>query len=178
MAIVVEDGTGLAGAETYLSVADADSYHASLGQTAWTGTDAAKEAALRKGSRYLDARYQRLWNGQRVNGRDQGLMWPRYSATDVEGWPVASDAVPVEVERAAAEAALRELEDPGSLSPDVTNSAGGTVIREKVGPLEVEYAEGSTGRLRPLVQVLDDILAPLLGGGATGSFGSLGIVRG
>lgn len=163
MALVVEDGSGVANAESYLSAADADTYHTARANTAWTGTTDAKEAALRRATTYLDARFATRWPGVRTNGRSQGLMWPRIDATDAEGNDIGSDEIPVEVLNALAEAALRELSDPGSLSPDVTNSAGGAVIREKVGPLEVEYSEGSQGRLRPLIQILDDILAPLLG---------------
>jgi hypothetical protein len=35
MALIVEDGTGLANAESYVSVADATTYHANIGNTAW-----------------------------------------------------------------------------------------------------------------------------------------------
>ena len=36
MALIVEDGTGLANAESYVSVADATTYHTNYGNTAWT----------------------------------------------------------------------------------------------------------------------------------------------
>ena len=35
MSLIVEDGTGLAGAESYVSVTDADTYHDKRGNTAW-----------------------------------------------------------------------------------------------------------------------------------------------
>lgn len=38
----------------YGSVADADSYHQTRGNTGWTGEDAAKQAALIRASAYIE----------------------------------------------------------------------------------------------------------------------------
>ena len=177
MALVVEDGTGLSTAESYISVANADSYHSVRGNSTWTGADALKESALRRATTYIDGRYGPRFSGYRRLARDQALMWPRSDATDVEGWTIENDDIPVEIERATAEAALRELVDPGSLSPDVEISTSGSIIREKVGPLEVEYSDpAAVDRTRPVLQILDDILAPLLRGLGSG-FGSIPVVR-
>ena len=46
MAIVTEDGTGKSDAQSYLSLADADAYFTARGVSAWTGSNAVKEAAL------------------------------------------------------------------------------------------------------------------------------------
>ncbi|MBH1593598.1 hypothetical protein I5U77_14470 [Stenotrophomonas maltophilia] len=67
------------------------------------------------------------------------------------------------MERATYEAALRELTNPGSRPPDYGASAAGT--KEKVGPIEVAYADASAaGQVpnRPVVPAIDEILAPLL----------------
>lgn len=182
MSLVVENGTGLAGAESYVSVADANAYHFARGQEAWSdGSTAEKESALRRATTFIDGRYGGRFSGTRANGRVQALLWPRSGATDVEGWAI--EGLPLELVRATAEAALRELASPGSLSPDIAvTSAGGAVIRTKVvaGPVEeeIEYEKGTvtTGTTRPLVQILDDVLAPLLSGLGSG-FGSLPLVR-
>ena len=47
MALIVEDGSGKLDSESYISVADCTTYCTAHGLTAWTGTDAAKETALR-----------------------------------------------------------------------------------------------------------------------------------
>jgi hypothetical protein len=177
MALTVEDGTGLAGAESYISVADADTYHSVRGQATWTGADGLKEEALRRATLFIDARYGPRFSGVRYRGRDQALMWPRAGAEDIEGWGIDHDEVPLEIARATAEAALRELVEPGFLSPDVTISSAGQVIEKTVGPLTLKFAEGTaTDRTRPLVQIIDDILAPLLRG-LGGGFGGVPIVR-
>ena len=54
MAFVTEDGTGLAEANSYVSVAEADAYHADRGNAAWIGEDSAKQSALIKATDYLE----------------------------------------------------------------------------------------------------------------------------
>ncbi|MEM7444295.1 MAG: DnaT-like ssDNA-binding protein [Pseudomonadota bacterium] len=150
MALIVEDGTGVAGADSYLSVADADAHHADRGNAGWTGDVAAKEAALRKATDYLGQVYRLRWLGARVDD-GQALDWPR-TGFDAIG----SDVVPGEVRRAAAELALMAL--GADLNPPLER--GGRVTREKVGPIETEFADGAPGRTR--YPAIDGLLAPLL----------------
>ena len=157
----------------YGTVADANAYHTARGNTAWTGSDEVKTAALVRASDYIDGRYrwrlssgrwQSMFRGTRTAGRDQDNEWPRTGATDYEGNEIPVDEVPIEVENATYEAALRELVTPGSLSPDYTSSA--QVTKEKVGPVEVQYAEAkATDNLtpnRPVIPAIDEIIAPLI----------------
>jgi hypothetical protein len=165
MSIVVEDGTGKADAESYVSAADANAYAASHGLTfAIAGDDAAlAEAALRRATTWLDAEYGARFPGQRNNGRGQALQWPRSDAVDAAGEEIASDEVPAEIVAATIEAAVREKASPGSLSPDVT--PGKVKTRAKVGEIEVEYAaSGSVAEQRPVLSVVDGILSGLLEG--------------
>lgn len=57
MSLIMEDGTGRDDAESYVTVAYADTYAIAHGLTAWTGTDAVKEVALRKATQYIDTTY-------------------------------------------------------------------------------------------------------------------------
>jgi hypothetical protein len=64
--LVVEDGTGLANAESYASLTYVRTYHADRGSSVLTsGSDAAVEAALRRATRYVDG-YGQRWVGHRV----------------------------------------------------------------------------------------------------------------
>lgn len=159
--------------EFYGSVAAADAYHLARANAAWVGDEAAKQAALIRASAYIDGRYRKLltsgvwvslFPGYKTEGRAQSLEWPRTDAADYEGHPLASDEAPVEVERATYEAALRELVAPGSLSPDYIASQ--TIKREKVGPLETEFAVGNgadaAGSVRPVISTIDEMIAPVL----------------
>ena len=153
---------GGAASDSYATLVYADAYHAAMGGTTWTGTDALKEAALRRATAWLDGRYKADWPGYRVNGRSQALDWPRSSVTDNEGLAVEYTAIPTEVQKATAEAALRELVTPGSLSPDYV--AADQVKAESVGSISVTYTgiAGAAGS-RPVLTVVSEILAPLIG---------------
>lgn len=159
--------------ENYGTLANADSYHAARGNTAWAGADAVKLAALVRASAYVDGLgqkplkgggYASLFPGVKTGGRAQLLAWPRTGATDQDGSALDAATVPAEVERATYEAALRELVTPGSLSPDYV--AADTVKREKVDVIETEYAvgtpDGKTNPLRPVVSVVLELLAPVM----------------
>lgn len=151
----------------YGTIEAADEYHVARGRALWAeAADESRTAALVRGSDYVDQRYGSVecastFPGQRTGGRSQERAWPRTGVVDRDGNDVPSDAVPVEVERAAYEAAYRELNAPGSLSPDYVPAE--QVTREKVGPIEVSYASEAGGQgSRPVVPVIDEILAGLL----------------
>lgn len=160
MALIVEDGAGRADAESYVSVEDADAYHQKRGNAGWADEEAAKEAALRRATEYLDGAYRTRWLGQAATPT-QALAWPRAFARVGQGY-LHSDAVPVAVVRACCEAALRELQSPGSLAPDLY--PGERVVSETVGPLSVDYADGggSDAGAPPVLVAVDRILAPVL----------------
>lgn len=164
MAFIVEDGTGLAEANSYASEAEFEAYCEANGLT-FTGD---VETALVRATAWIDARYGARYPGTRKLGRAQGLGWPRSYACDAAGEEIPDDEVPVEIRRAAAAAALRELASPGSLAPDV--AGGGTVkrTRKKLGSMETEteYADGAASR--PKFPEIDGLLAGLIGArGAT-----------
>lgn len=156
----------------YGTLAAADAYHAARGRAEWVDApDAERTAALIRGSDYVDQRYRGQagaydgprFPGRKTSGRAQEREWPRAGATDRDGNIILPTEVPREVERAAYEAAYRELLQPGSLSPDFVPSE--QVSREKVGPIEVSYASGADGDAvpnRPVVTVIDEILGPVL----------------
>lgn len=157
----------------YGTVAAADAYHTARANAGWTGDDMAKQAALIRASAYIDGKYQQqnscgrwesMFSGVKAGGRAQELQWPRTGATDNEGAPILPDEVPTEIEKAAYEAALREIAIPGSLSPDYVASEA--IKRQKVDVLEIEYqasADASSGvPTRPVLTVVDELVAPLL----------------
>ena len=167
MSLIVEDGSVVTGAESYISVADASNYHTVRGNTAWAAltTDALREAALRKATDFMRQVYRSRWQGYKVN-EDQALDWPRYGV-EVEGYAVDSDIVPTEVKNACAELALKA--SAAELNPDLTQG----VAREKVGQIEVEYDKASPQFTR--YKAIDAILSPYLKAGGGGC--SMGVIR-
>lgn len=164
MSLTVEDGTGLADADAFVSLEDCDTYCTAHGLTAWTGEPSSpadlKEAAIRRATAYLSNSF--TWKGSRLNGRAQALAWPRSDVEDEEGETVASDEVPVEVVSACCEIASRELATPGFMTPDVTLTD--RVKREKIGPIETEYATTplTAEAAKPIVSLVTDLIGGLL----------------
>jgi hypothetical protein len=157
MSLIVEDGTGKGDANSYLSVADADTYHTDhSGSADWSGAAAAdKEKALRLATQYLDVRYDGKWKSRRSNS-GQALAWPRANVEDADGYYYSSDELPQRLRDAAAELALRVIE--GDTLLDDLSKAG--VIRSKsvkAGPIQktVEYVGGmSQVKKYPLIEGL------------------------
>ncbi len=123
MTLTVEDGTGVATADTYVSQADADTFHAANGAPAvWTAaTSDEKDAALREATRYLDGAYMHRYVGQKYT-KEQSLHWPRTGAYDWHGWDIAVTAIPQQLKDACAMLALRAKS--ASLLGDLEDGAG------------------------------------------------------
>lgn len=136
MALTVEDGTGLAAADSYISLTDADTYFTNHGSPAvWTGaSDPQQEAALRFATAWLDGQY--TWVGL-VKTSTQALAWPRIGGYDSEGRAVDEASVPRRVKEAVCEVALAHL---GS-ALNAALERGGAVKREQVGAIAVEYMD-------------------------------------
>lgn len=139
MAIIVEDGTGVEDAVSYASLADADAYFSARAVTAWTGTDAAKEAALVKATDYVETRFASSFIGSRES-TDQPLSWPRRASLDGAD---LTGTVPDRLKKAVMEYALQALTTE-LLSVPADQNVAGEIVRkkEKIGPVEreVEYA--------------------------------------
>jgi len=167
MTITVEDGTGLAAADSYLSVAAADTYHTNHSDSSdWSGaTTAVKEKALRMATQYVDTVYKRRWKGIKQL-ETQALAWPRWKVTDFDGFTVGDDHVPADLEDAIAELALRDITETGGLIPDI--DAPGTIKSEKVGlgrgaiVSEKTYVGGKSQikKFRIIDMMLKDLLSP------------------
>lgn len=164
MALVVEDGTGLPNAESYISVADADTYHGGLATSdEWTAlTVLQKEAALRLATSYMDGAYR--WKGSIVRAT-QALDWPRQDVVDDEGRQIAENAVPIAVREACAELALQNHRQ--ALNQSTTLS--GVVRRQRVGPIEREFFEAGQQSVRTTVHggdrqfdYVDNLLRPYI----------------
>ena len=134
MAIVTEDGTGKSDAQSYLSLADADSYFTARGIAAWTGSNAVKGAALIAATEYIDIRYGDMLKGRAEFPDVQALMFPRLGIYDSEGRPLTG--IPQRLERATAEYALISLTQ--SLMPNPVFDDSGKIVTEETdvtGPL-------------------------------------------
>ena len=142
MTLTVEDGTAKTDAESFISVADADTYFTNRGNATWAAlTTAQKEQALRKATDYMEAMYRARWKGY-VKTATQALAWPRsfvylepFVVGAVGAYPylVSDTTVPDIVKHACAELAVKA--SAAELAPDLEVA----VTREKIDVIEVEY---------------------------------------
>lgn len=150
--LIVEDGTGKADAESYISVADATAYHAARGNAAWAAiaSDTLRENYLRRATDYMEQVYRAAWKGTRMTAT-MALSWPRayvyleaflHGAVGEYPYLVPNNIVPTEVGRACAELALRAA--AGTLLADQTQG----VLMEKIGPIETQYDKYSPQSVR------------------------------
>ena len=154
MAITVEDGSIVTGADSYISLADARAILTPIGQDLNT-TDATAEQELRAALNYIES-YRSRFTGNKKT-KEQPLQWPRYSAV-VDGFLIASDSIPNELKRAQVFAAY-EIAQAESLQ---ANDSGRKISSEKLGSMAVSYFEtGATESSKVFTRVMDE-LAPIL----------------
>ena len=144
--LIVETGLGIAGAESYVSVADADTYFANRNNTVWAALDVAhKESALRLATDFMVDTFRQYWKGYR-NVPSQALDWPRYGVVIedniniiyyntryLQTQYVLNNIVPNEVKQSTCEFAL--VASTGQLNPNMSRGKK----HVKIGTLEVEY---------------------------------------
>ena len=126
MALIIETGSNVPGAQSYVTAAEFTAFHLAYYAAFSAGTEPEKEAALRRAVAYLDGL---RWSGLKSHGRDQALSWPRAGATDKEGWGIDSDVVPVEVKEAQMILARAEIAEPGALLPTFTATKQKTLVQ-------------------------------------------------
>jgi len=157
---IVEDGTGVAGANALFSAEDVEKVAEAFGFEAFDDLDTDdKQAAIVRVSAWLSAAFD--WLGRRTHGRDQGLAWPRAGVVDAEGNEIADDEMPDELLTALVMALYVDVANPGSLSPTTVFSE--QVVREKIGPIDLTYKDASgADAVRPIVWGVNDALRGLV----------------
>ncbi len=180
MAFTLEDGSGVAGSNAYVSTAFVDTYATDRGFTAWTGADSVKQSAIILATDHVDRRFGSRFKGYKSTS-GQGLQWPRTDAWDDNDYSLLE--VPSQLQNAIAEYAIRALlygvltPDAPPINPRQSLQAGATLptvgtgsgevilARKKVGPLEVEsrYTKNSSGKLDSY-PAADLLLVPILTG--------------
>lgn len=168
MALTVEGGTGLSGADSYGSLADFETWAESRNRDASAYSDEEKEGALRDGFQYINTarRYKAV-----TLTADQAGEFPRDGLVDWNGRAVTG--VPTRVIHANFELAWAKLTSGADLFQD--QERGGRVASESVGPISVSYfADAPSGKtfmaamklLDPYARSAQDSFPPFIGGAA------------
>lgn len=168
MALTVETGSIVSGADAYVSTADADAYFSNLNNTTWAALSTAnKEAAIRAATSFIDATY--IFRSEIYNA-EQPLLWPRVSFYGPSGKYYPPNSVPQVLKDATCELAY-EYSQNGAFLPIADR--GNSIKRVKAGSVEVEYTDGaSTQKTFAYVgRLMNDIVMSAAGAG------NLGLIR-
>lgn len=144
--VTVEDGTGLADANSYGSVADADGYFATRPRSsAWTPLSVdLRGQYLIHAARIMDA--SMTWLGEKLKAT-QSLAFPRWPIDDLDAAVVPRDVIRAQFELAYS-----------LIGTDLTGEPGTTGFQKiVVGPIELTAAPGE--RPATIPRFVQDLLS-------------------
>lgn len=164
MALTVEDGSGVYGADTYAALATVDAYwtarpHNALAATWAAADDDDSEGAAREATAYLDATFGPYYRGVRA-GDVQGLLFPRFEAMDDSGYPM--QGVPLVLVHAVCELAPRALS--ARLSVDLDTAMPVKRFMMKAGSYTEDTEYGGEMTLEKKYGYVAGLIAPILDG--------------
>ena len=169
MSLIVETGSIVAGADSYISLVDARTMAALYGW-ALPATDPAAEIALRNGANYVGL-FEPEMKGSRVSA-EQSLAYPRKDAT-VFGFDISETSIPGRLQIAQIAAAV---EIGAGLDPRASTDGRVVASEQVTGAVAVSYFNnGNTGATVRITKAID-ALKPLLFSGNNGI--SFNVVRG
>ena len=140
----VEDGSVVAGANSYVPVAFADDYFAIDPNflATWTALDNdEKEIFLAWSTRIVDQKVR--WRGDKTD-EDSALRWPRTGVYDRDGVLIEDNEIPLQLKELVCEfVKFLQSADP-TTSQEVSN-----IKREKLDVLEIEYQDQTSQSIYP-----------------------------
>ena len=151
MALVIEDGSVVSGANSYVTLAEFKAW-ADSRDISYNADDNVVEAQILRAMDYFERLF---FIGNKAN-ENQPLQWPRTEAL-IDGYYADATEIPKEVKTALYEATVVEASGYSELEVQSRKT-----LRERVGDIEVEYAENSENRtITPALQyALNRIVQP------------------
>jgi hypothetical protein len=131
MALVVEDGTLVSGADSYVTLAEFKAWADKRGVT--YGTDSVVTQQIYRAMDYIESLN---FIGEKSD-ENQALQWPRDQVV-IDGYYIDSDEMPNELKVAVYESIKAELDGDSRMT-----ASDRRTISEKVGELQVTYANNA-----------------------------------
>jgi len=131
MALVVEDGTLVSGADSYVTLAEFKAWADKRGVT--YGTDSAVTQQIYRAMDYIEGLN---FIGEKSD-ENQSLQWPRDQVV-IDGYYIDSDEMPNELKVAVYESIKAEIDGDSRMT-----ASDRRTISEKVGDLQVTYANNA-----------------------------------
>ena len=166
MALTVENGTGLANADSYYTLSAARAAAISLG-ISLPSDDSVAEAAMRNGFRYVNG-FESSFSGYRLTSTQSG-SFPRVESYRCYGRnqiDIAEDEIPADIKTAQMMAAV-EYGKGTEIMP--VNNGLSIASNEVVGAVKQSYFDnGKTGKTIEITQAVDAMASLMcIGGGFT-----------
>ena len=140
--IVVENGTVVTGANSYVSMAEYIAYAATLNITV-TDSQVFQTQIIEAGQ-FING-LENILKGNTTT-KTQPMAYPRNNLTDIANWSWANDEIPTQVKEAQMSLAIDI--NSGEDLWNLTQSEATGIKRERAdGAVEIEYAVSDTGRL-------------------------------
>jgi len=154
MALIVEDGSGVPGANSYVSLQYVSDYCSDMGYSDWfTGDTSKQNSSILRGMKYIECFNYVGVKNQTVND----LEWTRDGAYDKNGLLIPYNVIPLKVKSAVCEASYIEFLNKGKLQPSIDRA--GLKI-EEYGDVKFEYFK--TGKVTPSFSVISGLLVGLV----------------
>jgi hypothetical protein len=164
MALIVEDGTGLANANSYNLVSEIRAYAEARGYDLPPEDGDVEKLAI-QATDYTESFYDR-YQGKMLT-QTQALQWPRVGVT-LYGVELDPATIPRQLKTAHAQATVEAYNS--DLMPNETATL---VKKEKVDVIEVEYIEATASEGKSSFTKIDSLLEPLFGNTGGWSLSSL-----
>ena len=154
--MIVENGTGLPNADSYVSVEFADSYFSARGVSGWeTLTQTVKEQSLIRATDFIDNIYQ--WHGKKATS-EQALRFPRVNLVDYEGQTI--EGIPTCLKQAVCDASLLTSNGTELFQ---TKNENGDVVSETITTLSFTYSKSDKSEATTSTTLYDSINTKLRG---------------
>jgi len=154
MALIVEDGTVVANANSYSTLVDAQAFLTSIG----LDDVSIDEPSMIRAYYYVNS-FESNYQGCRISA-DQTGSFPRQGVS-INGFLLASDSIPSQIIQAQAYSAYYEFVTPGITQP---NGNGAEITHEEVtGAVAIDYAQSGISSDTFNISTVDNLLTQLYG---------------
>jgi hypothetical protein len=167
--MIVEDGSIVPDANSYVDLAYADAYFTTRRVADWaTLTDDEKEGALINATDFVEITYGSNFKGEQVRPYEQALAFPRVGVWIAPNVELPSDEIPKRLKDAVCDLAFKV-----SQGTELIQDQDRVVIKEKIAVIETTYQEYSDPATRFVksARMLSALLKTV--NGATISFAKL-----
>ncbi len=162
MTLILEDGTGIADANSYADSATFKTYHKDRGNTFDAATGEIDKALI-TATDFIDREFGGKFKGVKQFSTENELEFPRTKLFNRAG--ILVTGIPTKLSWATIEYGLRALDEELFLVPVIDDTGLRRIgFREKVGPIETEvkYAESTTRELGKPYPAADKLLTEYL----------------